>query len=775
MKKLIAFMLLLLSSTAFAGFPPISSTNDFITILPGQKIQCNTAASSQNGCLTSSDWSGFNSASTATTNATNLATSNTIVKRDGSAGFLAGVTKLGPTQSIELGTLDAYSRTQIWNHEPNSNGEGPIIRIGSWASDGDATSLASGGMVIYGDSLLGTPIDIANGSYARIKNNRFGLFDIDSTLPAYSGGAYYFRVDDSAMFYADNSGNQTFNVNRVSGQVTTTGGTQLSTSATQPTCNATNRGLQWVIQGTTGVADIYQVCQKNSSNVYQWVSEQGALSFSAPLVNTANTITVSTFTGDTGSGGTTGIVPAPSANQSEAGAYLSAGGTFTSPDQSKPRNDSFKMISQIPAPVPTGATIPTTLTRYQNVFINGNHAYVIGGAGVTSGYTPLTLSIFNIANQAAPLAEGYITTGSVHWTSGDSFLNGGYNLAIGNDTNSNGFIFVCSSGSSWVYAVNVSNPNNPYNVSGILVPGTPGSIYGCAYQNGYIYAATQSQGLDVIDFGGGGCGGTITAPVNCYQQGGGVKSFGVQVSGTNLFTTQYSTSSPFTTRQIISWTLTGAGTPIAPSLVQSLQVTTAGEALALSIYGNTAYVTVSATGVNAYDLIDITTLSAMTNLSVITPSYSVNSGMMAVQKGNYVYVPSGSNATNGGAIDLFDITNRSAPLKVATAYTGVASSVFGGIALDNKGYIYAADYGPAPGNLGTLSVFTEANFVSTVTTQLVENLNIKSTLQIPVQSLGVSPLNPVTGSLGLTSTFIMCVYNGSSWVHVSDGSTSCTF
>jgi hypothetical protein len=115
---------------------------------------------------------------------------------------------------IQFGTLDPFSRTQIWNKAPS-----PVLRLGSWISDGDPTNVASQGIVVYGDSLLGTPIDQGNGSYARVKNNRFGLFDIDSTLPAYTGGAYYFRADDTEMFYADNSGNKTFQVGRVNGNI----------------------------------------------------------------------------------------------------------------------------------------------------------------------------------------------------------------------------------------------------------------------------------------------------------------------------------------------------------------------------------------------------------------------------------------------------------------------------------------------------------------------------------------------------------------------------
>lgn len=54
------FLALLFSFSAFAGFPPVTSTNSAITVLPGQKVQCNTASAAQFGCLQASDFSAFN-------------------------------------------------------------------------------------------------------------------------------------------------------------------------------------------------------------------------------------------------------------------------------------------------------------------------------------------------------------------------------------------------------------------------------------------------------------------------------------------------------------------------------------------------------------------------------------------------------------------------------------------------------------------------------------------------------------------------------------------
>lgn len=49
-------------------------------------------------------------------------------------------------------------------------------------------------------------------------------------------------------------------------------GFQLNTSGTQPTCDAAHRGLTWNLEGGTGVADIFQVCQKTAADIYLWIT-----------------------------------------------------------------------------------------------------------------------------------------------------------------------------------------------------------------------------------------------------------------------------------------------------------------------------------------------------------------------------------------------------------------------------------------------------------------------------------------------------------------------
>lgn len=59
-KLKLGILVFAIARLAEAGLPPVKSVNGSITVLPGQKLQCNTASGSQNGCLSSSDWTVFN-------------------------------------------------------------------------------------------------------------------------------------------------------------------------------------------------------------------------------------------------------------------------------------------------------------------------------------------------------------------------------------------------------------------------------------------------------------------------------------------------------------------------------------------------------------------------------------------------------------------------------------------------------------------------------------------------------------------------------------------
>ena len=423
------------------------------------------------------------------------------------------------------------------------------------------------------------------------------------------------------------------------------------------------------------------------------------------------------FTGDSGTGGVQGDVPAPPALSYSAGDYLSASGSWKYVDQSKPIYPPFSLVSQNPNP---GST-----PKIQNVITytatNGKqYAVVIAG-------TVDTLTLWDITDQAAPVIVYSFTT-----------LLGSYNavhaLISGVD-----YIIIGSSGGYNLYIINVSNPYAPVITTTFNLTSATGSTYNITYQNGYVYLACQTVGLKVIDIGGGLAGGTLLAPVVSYTQGA-AKSFGVVVTGNTLYTTQYSTS-PYATRLLNSWTLTGAGTAAVPSLVQSLTLPGLGETLAVSINATTAFVS-NTTGVQQVDVVDITNPAAMANItSIPMPSgYTISPAMVAIPYGNFLFMPVGSNATYGGTILMYDITNRAFPTLVSSVSNNVATSPFGGIAIQGQ-YIYAADYGPSPGNNGNLDIFTMPLTTPVFGLATGSTLNLSSPAATLTGSAGTAVLN----------------------------------
>jgi hypothetical protein len=461
----------------------------------------------------------------------------------------------------------------------------------------------------------------------------------------------------------------------------------------------------------------------------------GSTANASDLTTTQVTAMLNPFVGDTGAGGTQGLVPAPPAGSRAAGDFLSAGGSWTYVDQSKPIYPPFSLVGQTPDPIGN--------TKFENTIvytgITGKQYALVSGGGSAA-----TMTIFDVTDASAPVIVS------------STLLSGSYDIVVNSAPIAGKiYAFVGSSGAFTMKIIDITNPYSPGTPVSLTITGSPGSIYGISYYNGYCYLATQSTGLVVVDVGGGAAGGTITAPVQCFQEGGGVKSFGVTVASISgvpyVFTTQYVTT-VFTIRQIKSWSI---ATPQTPSLIQSFQVTSVGESLGITISGNTAVVAIN-TGV--YDLIDVTNPSAMANLSQISaPSgFTINSAFTGEISGNYFFAPWGSNATLGGQVQMFDITNRSNPISVAAVNTNVGTSVFGNLSIAN-GYIFVGDYGVALGSAGTLDVFTMPTLAAISGTSNTSTQIIQNTLQVN----GVTTLaSSLSGVLEATSGVVSTVPSG---------------
>ena len=405
--------------------------------------------------------------------------------------------------------------------------------------------------------------------------------------------------------------------------------------------------------------------------------------------------------------------------------------SFGWPWSSGPRYQPFSYL---------GATAgPLVATKYEAVTIytgiDGYRQY----AAVVAGGTVGTLFIYDVTNTAHPIYLSSITLlGALHVATAQI---GGQIYAL-----------VPSFGGSRFYTINVTDPTNISITGNLLISGSPGSLYDLAYANGCVYLATQSKGLTVVDINGcNGGAGTPAVPVQTYQEGGTLnKTSGIALVGNTLYTTNYQTTFPATVRYLKTWTIAGAGTPSIPSLQNTYTIPggptpTSTKPGAISIGGNTAYITDN--NQNILDIIDVTTPTAPNYLTYVTWSYSVtdNGLAAALPVGNTLYYPSGANATNGGAIDVWDITTPAAPIKIKTVTNGIPNAVFGGIYYAN-GLIYAADYGTAA-TTSYLEIFTPtdnlvANSLTASTATLVGQLSTPSITGM------TTPLNVAQGGTG---------------------------
>ena len=518
-----------------------------------------------------------------------------------------------------------------------------------------------------------------------------------------------------------------------------------------------------------GSSDYTTSLVSEGSNLYFTNARaQAAVSATLPLVDTAGVFTINAFGGDSGTGGSAGAVPAPAAVSAEQGFMLGAGGSFTANDTQKPNNAPFQLTAQA-QPVSGNQKMLNAL-----IVQNGASTYAVVAGGTTK-----TVTIYNVTDQAQPQLRGSIT------------IAGSYG-ACGSNA-SWPYVYIPASGGRTLTVLNISNPNNPVVTGTYSWAANTTSIYGCAYYNGLVFMAGQSRGLGILDVGNGVSGGTPALPVLAFDEGGtaecsvanSCKSFGVAVDGANsiAYVTTFSTATPWTYRELKAYSFASSIT--APTLLQDLAMPAGAKPLGVTLNLGTKTAFVTDANATVIDVVDLTNVSTggMSNLSTMAPTggRTFNSELAAIvaSGSNYVYIPGGGNAVQGG-IDMYDLTNRSAPKWVAAVLDPLANNVFGSGVIDPRGgYIYIGSYGT--GTAGSaLDIFSMPFEKSTVGTGSISQLTIKNIFQLPVQASGVTPTCAAaadSGKLTLTNGLILCVCNGATpaWVTASTGTVACTF
>lgn len=297
--------------------------------------------------------------------------------------------------AYEFGYLDPFTRRAIYAHDTNQ-----VLLLGSWQSDGLPTNSNSEGIIVYGDeALTSTPIGAANGSYARIKAGRFGLFSVESTLPAYAGGQYYFRVDPTSLYLRDNAGAKTFEVTRSSGQIDTAlgaGFVQANASGILSSAAPTASQVVNTPAGSISATDVQAALneldtEKQAAGSY--LLANGTTPLTANWNVGAFDITAQSFVGPLTGNASTASALSANPTACPAGEYVSdiaADGTLT-------------------CAVPTGTGLSSALTD-SFIFV-GNASNVATGVAVSGEATIANTGAVTLGNAAVigKVLTGYVS------------------------------------------------------------------------------------------------------------------------------------------------------------------------------------------------------------------------------------------------------------------------------------------------------------------------------------------------------------------------------
>jgi hypothetical protein len=122
--------------------------------------------------------------------------------------------------------------------------------------------------------LAGVSGNPANGNISGSYNTFIGRFAGPGTATQLNNataiGANALVSISNAVVLGDSAANVGIRTSAPTRELTVNGGVQLATTATKPTCSATNRGTFWVTQQGSGVDDSVEVCVKNSADAYIW-------------------------------------------------------------------------------------------------------------------------------------------------------------------------------------------------------------------------------------------------------------------------------------------------------------------------------------------------------------------------------------------------------------------------------------------------------------------------------------------------------------------------
>lgn len=143
------------------------------------------------------------------------------------------------------------------------------------------------------------------------------------------------------------------------------------------------------------------------------------------LTTTQTTAMLNPFVGDSGSGGTKGLVPAPAAGDAAAGKFLSADGSFEVPPSASGLTDAQILIGQ-----PSGPAIAHVLSG--DVTMTDTGVTTVVGAGIVNGANDVG---YNTASGTLGAAYNLITYTILEFNSAGIYSSGTYTVPAGGTGN----------------------------------------------------------------------------------------------------------------------------------------------------------------------------------------------------------------------------------------------------------------------------------------------------------------------------------------------------
>lgn len=186
----------------------------------------------------------------------------------------AMLVNVGANSNITLGAFGLFSalalpaviETHTGSVLPRLQGATFALSL-SGTSDGGTITQAEGGrfvMIPNGITTITRSIGVLiDQPFGLVSAENFGIYQSDAEKNYFEGDVKVGGLDGLSKPHIGVESEKT---------IASKNGFQMHLHGSQPTCDEDHRGLMWNLEGGAGVPDLFQVCQKDITDAYVWVT-----------------------------------------------------------------------------------------------------------------------------------------------------------------------------------------------------------------------------------------------------------------------------------------------------------------------------------------------------------------------------------------------------------------------------------------------------------------------------------------------------------------------